>query len=209
MKPVRLLILIGLAALLLITFFSLYTSQSNDGAQTSNPKAYINSVASHRAEKHDFMQSNEESPFVEQKAPFDSLKYFDVNATFKVTASVEKIESGETYELRTSDDSVKIYQEVAILHFDLLGSHEDLTLLQSADRSYYFLPFYDKTSTVSTYGAGRYLEVDYTGNETQITLDFNYAYNPYCAYVTGYSCPVPPPQNNISVAITAGEKNYD
>jgi uncharacterized protein (DUF1684 family) len=209
MKPVKLLMITAVVALVVITAVSLYTSQQGVTSETETVEAYQASVLQSRAEKHQFMKTDEESPFLVQKESFDSLNYFDINPEFKVTASVEKIENGKVHQLQTSDDSVKVYQEVAILHFDILGSHEDLTLLQSADRDHYFLPFYDETSAISTYGAGRYLETEYDGTQSKITLDFNYAYNPYCAYVKGYSCPVPPPQNQISIAITAGEKNFD
>jgi uncharacterized protein (DUF1684 family) len=82
-------------------------------------------------------------------------------------------------------------------------------LLQSAEDGHFFLSFYDETSAIATYGAGRYLEVDYKKGQTQVVLDFNKAYNPYCAYTEGYSCPVPPPENNVSIFINAGEKNYE
>ncbi len=207
MKPIRVLFVVAFGAFLLITIFSLYTSQQSADDDAVSPQDYIQSVELKRAERHSFMKNNEESPFVVQGVAFDSLNYFDVNPAFKANASVEQIPQGKVLQLQTSDDSIKVYQEVAVLHFDIVGSHQDLTLLQSADKAHYFLSFYDETSAVSTYGAGRYLEVEYSGSESTITLDFNRAYNPYCAYTTGYSCPVPPPQNKISIAITAGEKN--
>jgi uncharacterized protein (DUF1684 family) len=70
-----------------------------------------------------------------------------------------------------------------------------------------FLPFFDETSSVSTYGGGRYLDPEYAGGN-EIVLDFNLAYNPYCAYVEGYTCPLPPPENRIDAEVNAGEKNY-
>jgi hypothetical protein len=70
-----------------------------------------------------------------------------------------------------------------------------------------FIPFADETSANQTYGAGRYLEAD-KPNGNIVALDFNLAYNPYCAYSEEYSCPFPPPENLLSVAIEAGEKKY-
>jgi hypothetical protein len=71
----------------------------------------------------------------------------------------------------------------------------------------FFVPFTDLTSGKDTYGAGRYLEFDYTGSGLAL-LDFNYAYNPYCAYNYNYSCPIPPSDNNLTLALTAGEMAF-
>jgi uncharacterized protein (DUF1684 family) len=71
-----------------------------------------------------------------------------------------------------------------------------------------FLAFADKTSAVESYGSGRYLEVKKQPGAGSMVLDFNKAYNPYCAYVDGYSCPFPPKENTLDVFVRAGEKNY-
>ena len=71
-----------------------------------------------------------------------------------------------------------------------------------------FLAFADETSARETYGAGRYLDLKKIGGATEIELDFNRAYNPYCAYAEGFSCPLPPPENILKIAIRAGEKTY-
>ncbi len=70
-----------------------------------------------------------------------------------------------------------------------------------------FLPFTDLTNSKETYGAGRYIEVK-SGNGNTITIDFNKAYNPYCAYNEAYSCPIPPKENRMAIGILAGEKTY-
>ena len=71
-----------------------------------------------------------------------------------------------------------------------------------------FLAFADETSAVDTYGAGRYLDVKKVPGSNTIVLDFNQAYNPYCAYVDKFSCPLPLPENLLKLAIRAGEKIY-
>ena len=205
MKPTKVLTLVVIVAVILIAVFSLIPSDSVEESTD-----YTATIEKHRAEQHEFMTSNPKSPFVEQKTAYNGLKFFPIDETFKTRASVEPIIDGKIYELATSDDKIKIYKEVAVLHFDLKGSHQDLTLLQATkDDQHYFLAFYDETSAITTYGSGRYLEIDYEKGQTQVSLDFNLAYNPYCAYTTGYSCPVPPLQNNITIPIEAGEKNYD
>jgi len=72
-----------------------------------------------------------------------------------------------------------------------------------------FLPFTDLTNNKETYGGGRYINLDIKSiNEAKIIIDFNKAYNPYCAYSDGYRCPIPPEENNLPLEIKAGEKNY-
>ncbi|GAA5035014.1 hypothetical protein GCM10011506_28680 [Marivirga lumbricoides] len=205
MKPTKILTYVGALVVIIILIFNI-NPNSSATVETGN---YAEEVKQHRREKHEFMESHEASPFVEQSVPFDSLKYFKIDESFKVKATVEEIKDGEVHRLATSDGKEKNFTEVAILHFDLQKSHQDLTLLKSQETSDYFLPFYDETSAITTYGSGRYLEVDYAPGNSKITLDFNYAYNPYCAYTTGYSCPVPPKKNYINIAVNAGEKNYD
>jgi len=205
MKPTKILTYIVIAAVILIAVFSLF----NTGQDPELESNYVEEMKAFRHERDSFMRNDKKSPFIEQNVPFNGLDYFDIDESFKVRASVEAIQDGKIYNLKTSDDKVKTFQAVAILHFDILESHEDLTLLQSAKDGHFFLPFYDETSAITTYGAGRYLEVNFKIGQKQVLLDFNKAYNPYCAYTEGYSCPVPPPENNISIPINAGEKNYE
>ncbi|MFT6965283.1 MAG: hypothetical protein ACJAT1_000488 [Marivirga sp.] len=208
MKPTKILIISAVIGLVLITVFSLVSSQSEAADSKTDDLNYVERIDSLRKVQNDFMAKNENSPFIIQEASFASLSYFAVDENYKVSAVVEPIVMGKIHALQTSNDKIKKYKEVALLHFDIVGKHGDLTLLQSEDKAHYFLPFYDETSAITTYGAGRYLEVVYTGDESDITLDFNNAYNPYCAYVDGYSCPVPPAKNQLKIAIEAGEKIY-
>ena len=204
MKPTTVLTYVVIVAVILIAVFSLFTADAPE--VESN---YIEEIKTHRHQVDSFMRTNKKSPFIEQNVAFQQLKYFEIDETFKVRASVEPTEDGKIYNLKTSDDKTQTFQDVAILHFDILNSHQDLTLLQSAIDGSFFLSFYDESSAITTYGAGRYLEIDYKKGMQQVVLDFNKAYNPYCAYTDGYSCPVPPPENSISIPINAGEKNYE
>lgn len=104
------------------------------------------------------------------------------------------------------------HTEYAYAEFELDGIKNKLLILEIRDMGPYrgtlFLAFADKTSAVETYGAGRYLDVKKVPGATSVTLDFNEAYNPYCAYNDWYSCPFPPKENILEVAIQAGEKTY-
>jgi uncharacterized protein (DUF1684 family) len=106
----------------------------------------------------------------------------------------------------------KKYLEYAFAEFELNNVVCKLLILEIADNSEYrgtlFLPFADETSAKETYGAGRYLELKKTPGATSVTLDFNAAYNPYCAYADNFSCPFPPKQNFLKTAVRAGEKKY-
>jgi uncharacterized protein (DUF1684 family) len=114
--------------------------------------------------------------------------------------------------LNTSDGKTQRYLEYAYAEFDLNDFKNRLLILEMIDmgpfRGKLFLAFGDATSALETYGAGRYLDVQKVPGGKTITLDFNKAYNPYCAYNDTFSCPLPPPENLLKVAIKAGEKTY-
>jgi hypothetical protein len=94
-----------------------------------------------------------------------------------------------------------------MVHFDVDGRTATLTLFGSHDSDDLFLPFRDATSGQETYGAGRYIDVG-AARDGRVTVDFNLAYNPYCAYNPSYSCPLPPRENWLDVPIRAGEQDY-
>src|SRR5258706_16232832 len=114
--------------------------------------------------------------------------------------------------LPTSDGKEKRYLEYAFVEFELNDVPSKLLILEIVDDGQYrgalFLAFADSTSATETYGAGRYLDLKKTPGATSITLDFNEAYNPYCAYSDNFSCPFPPKENILKTAVRAGEKKY-
>jgi uncharacterized protein (DUF1684 family) len=86
-----------------------------------------------------------------------------------------------------------------------------MTLIRQPQfKDYLFLPFKDDTNGVETYGGGRYMDVRIsTVKDGKIILNFNKAYNPYCAYNEGFNCPIPPQENHLNIAIRAGERNFE
>ena len=110
----------------------------------------------------------------------------------------------------------KQYVKYGELHFELAGKKQRLNVYQSLDlrkmpqyRDYLFVPFKDLTNAGETYGGGRYLDFrmkDIEGSDC--VLDFNKAYNPYCAYSEGYNCPIPPRENHLEAKVEAGEMNF-
>ena len=158
------------------------------------------------------MRTSPESPFAESVEAFTGLKYFPVDARFKISATLNPIQNKQVVLLSTNDGREQRYVEYAYAEFDLDGYHNKLLILEVVDmgpfRGKLFLAFGDQTSAAETYGAGRYLDVSKVQGSNSITLDFNLAYNPYCAYRDEFSCPLPPRENLLKVAIRAGEKVY-
>lgn len=141
-------------------------------------------------------------------SPTGKLKYFSPDEVFRVQATFEPIENGEVFEMKTSTDRLPEYKRYGLLKFSLGDANLQLTLYQNVEQpDYLFCPFKDLTNTKSTYGAGRYLDFKMADLENPV-LDFNYAYNPYCAYNKEYSCPIPPTENHLKVPIPAGEKKW-
>ncbi|MGZ8516023.1 MAG: DUF1684 domain-containing protein [Chitinophagaceae bacterium] len=146
----------------------------------------------------------------------EHIHFFPVDSSYHVKAKVEFVDDAPWVAFATSSGARKNYRVYAVLHFILGQEALTLNLYQSQDllgqekyRDYLFLPFADATNGHDSYASGRYLELregDINGKETWI--DFNKAYNPYCAYAKLYSCPIPPVENQLMVAIKAGEKMY-
>ena len=110
--------------------------------------------------------------------------------------------------MQTSTGDVASYLRWARIHFEVDHETAELTVYRDAQSGAFFLPFQDANAGGETYGAGRYLEVEEL-EDGRLHVDFNYAYNPYCAYNERWSCPIPPAENRLTVAIRAGEKTFD
>jgi len=176
-----------------------------------NKDAYLEEAESKRQEIVDYMKNDPESPFRKKgEVEYEGLNFFDIDPNFKVKARIEKIPSPIPIDIQLSNGETATYFKYAIAHFTLQEHKQKLFLLKSRnffDEPWLFLPFYDETSAAESYGGGRFLNVEY-GGEKEIYIDFNMAYNPYCAYTDTYRCPIPPAENRITVRVTAGERNY-
>lgn len=144
------------------------------------------------------------------------VQFYAPDSTYRVTATVERMPDAEPFEMPTYNGKTRPHVAYALLTFTLRGETQQLTLYRNLNvsrmpeyRDYLFLPFKDATSGQGTYGGGRYLDLR-TGDiqNGHVVLDFNRAYNPYCAFKEGYPCPIPPKNNVLSVPIEAGEKAY-
>lgn len=127
-----------------------------------------------------------------------------------VSVTLEYFPERHLVEMETSDGQHQPFLRFAALHFTLHGTSHRLIAYRSLHEqgeTTLFIPFCDALTGKETYGAGRYLDVPFHEGNTTLVLDFNTAYNPYCAYSDGYCCPLPPAENRLSCAIRAGERN--
>lgn len=204
MKPSTLLIVLCAAGVALAV---LYPFLSTDPA-----KAHRLEVEAVRNNRDAFMRTSDESPFKGLAQPYEGLNYYSINPAFRVQADLETIKERQTLVLGTSDGQSRTFLTYGWAEFDLMNQRHRLLVLEhwdkGPDRGNLFLAFTDETSASESYGGGRYLDVRKVPGATTLLLDFNLAYNPYCAYNNSFSCPFPPKENHIAVAVSAGEKNY-
>lgn len=177
-------------------------------------QSYQEIIEKHREEyKAEFLKSPN-SPL--KKEDLELLKFYEPNEKFKVKCTFKATKGGKPFEIPTSSGATKTYTKFGELHFKIDRNNHKLTVYRSMAlmnnplyKDYLFVPFKDKTNGLESYGGGRYIDLrmrDIEGDE--IYLDFNKCYNPYCAYTSGYSCPIPPKENHLKIAIEAGEKAF-
>ncbi len=198
-----------IAVILVIVIVIIYSLQ---GGET--PEDYVERINTERERITRFMQGSEESPFGPDSIPFAGLEYFPVDPAYRVKARLDPITEQKLLVLPTTTGEEEKYIRYGYAKFELNGSENRLLVLQpfeSERANQLFVAFADETSGNETYGGGRYLNVDMPGRSGQntIELDFNLAYNPYCAYNPTYSCPFPPQENILKIAVEAGEKTYE
>ena len=159
-----------------------------------------------RKAKDDFLASHPQSPLTSaQKRAFTGLVYFPENPALRLEVELEKAPAGQEITIETSSGDTRTYQCAGRFSFLVEGQAAQLTIY--ADQNGYFLPFVDALAGKETYGAGRYLEPEEL-LDGRFLVDFNLAYNPYCAYNERWSCPLTPFENRLKVPIRAGEKAF-
>jgi len=164
----------------------------------------VERILAARREKDEFFKHHPQSPLTpEQRESFSTLNYYDPNAELDLTVTVEPLADGKFVPIQTTTGDVRQYKRYGQFTFMVDGQEARLTIYE-ADYGF-FLPFVDANAGTETYSAGRYLEPEYLG-DNRFHVDFNHAYNPYCAYNPDWSCPITPAENRLKVAIRAGEK---
>jgi hypothetical protein len=159
-----------------------------------------------RAEKNEFFGRHPQSPLTaDQKRGFTGLPYFPENDALRFEVKVEPLPDEKPMQMQTTTGDVQMYVRYGRFQFQVDGQTVALTIYQSEHG--FFLPFVDSLAGTETYPAGRYLELEaLPGNH--FFIDFNLAYNPYCAYNEMWSCPITPAENRLKVPIRAGEKIF-
>ncbi|MFT4062406.1 MAG: DUF1684 domain-containing protein [Edaphocola sp.] len=140
--------------------------------------------------------------------------FFEANEQYRVKAKITLLDNEPVFQMPTASGKTKDAQKVAVLEFAINGkplklyAYQLIKLREKPETAgELFVPFTDNTNGRSSYGGGRYIDLNLRNiKDGSITIDFNRAYNPYCAFTTGYNCPIPPKENYLNTKIKAGEK---
>lgn len=167
-----------------------------------------------REQKDQFYAEHPHSPIPEaHRDGFDGLQYYDPDPAYRFELSLERHEDPEIITVETTTDGTREYYRWGEFRFEVEGAEQTLQAYRAdPDADRLWVPFRDATSGETTYGAGRYLDLEAEEHRTaegRWILDFNRAYNPYCAYSEEYECPLIPMENWLDVPIRAGERAYE
>lgn len=181
---------------------------------TQSEGAYARAIKKHRRHyKKEFLKE-ERSPL--DRAGVKELRFFPPDERYRVSCTFERTPDAEAFDMATYSGITKPYVKYGAATFQLKGQTLRLAVYQSLQlrqmpmyRDYLFIPFKDPTNGEETYGGGRYMDIRMSDiRDGELTLDFNKAYNPYCAYSDGYNCPIPPEENHLDIPVEAGEMGY-
>ena len=156
-----------------------------------------------------------QSPLTEKdRMQFKVLDFFPIDASYIVEAKFTKSKNQKAFEMKTSTERAPLYVKYGEISFAIKGENFKLNVYQNLElikrkgfKKHLFLPFSDLTSGNETYTGGRYIDLEIPKGKT-LTVDFNQAYNPYCAYNYKYSCPLIPSENDLATYINAGVKKF-
>ena len=194
--------------LLLLIMLSLYSVSAQQ-------KFDLESVVAFQTELNSQFADPDKSPLMpEDLKTFRELNFFPSDSSLLVNAKFVKAKKQKPFKMKTSTDRLPMYVKYGTLYFELQGKKCELNLYQNAELikkpgfdDYLFLPFSDLTNGKESYIGGRYIDVRSPKGDT-IVIDFNKAYNPYCAYNHAYSCPIVPLENDLPVEVRAGVKAF-
>lgn len=151
------------------------------------------------------------------KEDIANLDFYDANEDYNCNCTFKLLEGQKPIDVNTSADKTKKYLRHGIVSCRIQKEIISLTVFKSLRlmampeyKDNLFLPFMDLTNGDTTYGGGRYIDLNKTDidENNNLSIDFNKCYNPYCAYSDGYSCPIPPLENHLNIVIPVGEKKY-
>ncbi|WP_416839230.1 DUF1684 domain-containing protein [Haloferax sp. DFSO52] len=175
--------------------------------------SWLTELHEYREQKDRYLARDRHSPIPpDQRELFDGLDYFDPDPNLRFELELQEYDDPETITIGTSTEGEREYLVWGHFAFDIDDETYTMDAYRtSPDEDRLWVPFRDETNTNETYGAGRYLDLegDERTDDGRWVLDFNYAYNPFCAYSPRFECPLVPMENWLQVRIEAGEKDYD
>jgi hypothetical protein len=175
----------------------------------------LTSAATFQQELNLSFADSSKSPLeAKDRATFKSLDFYPIDSKYVVKANFKRTKNEKPFAMPTTTDRKPMYVKYGELHFSVEGKLLKLNVYQNVAftqnpkyKNSLFLPFTDRTSGNETYGGGRYIDINIPTGKN-VTIDFNQAYNPYCAYNKLYSCPIVPQENDLDVEIRAGVKKF-
>jgi uncharacterized protein len=185
-------------------------SWGSHGLQPEDVETWRRALLRFRERKDEFFSEGHDSPLAHAAAGAShGLKYFVPDPAFRFEVELHRSQLPRSVIMATSKGTRQLFNEVGYFELPFEGKTVRLHAYQSAERDdpSLFLPFRDETSGAESYGSARYLDLE-VQHDDMYAVDFNYAYNPYCAYSEDYVCPLPPRENWLGVSISAGEKKY-
>lgn len=193
-------------------FFGLIlTSKMNLAQTTDKSVVLVNQRFQHKLNE-EFSDSARSPLSNEELAIFKGLPFFPIDTTYRVVAEFKPAKRSKSFKMKTTTDRRPLYEIYGTVTFLLNGIEYKLNVYQSHRlremeefRDDLFLPFTDLSNGDESYGGGRFIDLKIPSGSTMV-IDFNQAYNPYCAYSHRYSCPIPPKENHLNTKILAGVK---
>ena len=196
-----------ISSYLVVCFFIFIACQTD--------KSYINSNSEYQKNQNDFFKDASRSPLKSKDLKdFKGLDFFSIDSSYMVKAKLFRTPNTSYFEMKTTTERITRERVFGVLSFSINNQPFELNVYQGesageedVDTNYLFLPFLDESNGLTTYGGGRYIDLYVPVGDTLI-IDFNQAYNPFCAYNDKYSCPIVPRENYIPLNVTAGVKSF-
>jgi uncharacterized protein (DUF1684 family) len=195
-------------------WFSILLTVFSFGIAMAQPDSAMADIARFQKDLNEEYKNPKTSPLKGKDLKrFKKHTFFDVDLEYRVIATLTVTPDAAFFPMKTSSQVLKDHRIYGTLKFELKGKTFEVPVYQSKNlmampqyKTHLFFPFTDLTTAKITYGAGRYIDLEIPKEGNTIILDFNKAYNPFCAYSDGYSCPLVPAENNLDIEILAGVK---
>ncbi len=174
---------------------------------------YERKIVETRKEKNEYMKNDPNSPFnKDTRAEFHPLNYFDPDTAFVFKSKLTELEKKDTIKIFGTKGEEREAIHYGFLLLETEDNVHQLNVYKNKSQNgaeYYSIWFTDETTNEETYGVGRYLDFEKSEDTSHIyTIDFNLAFNPYCAYSAVFSCAIPSKEDHLDFAVMAGEKKF-